>query len=329
VKLTREEFLRLASGAFGALVVAGGKQGRAVYAPTNAPTSTKNPVEHPTMKDHHEEMMKRPIPVSGELMPIIGLGTWQTFDVTLNAGNRARLGEVIRLLIDGGGKMIDSSPMYGRAEAVVGDLVAEMGVRDRLFIATKVWTSGREQGIEQMRRSAELLRVRVIDLMQVHNLVDWRTQLATLRRMKEAGQVRYIGVTHYLPSAFGALADVMTREQIDFVQLPYSIETREAETRLLPLAADRNIAVIVNRPFEGGDLFRRVRRTALPAWAADFGCATWAQFFLKFIVSNPAVTCVIPATDKPEHLADDLKGGYGRLPDASERRRVVDFWRTI
>lgn len=281
------------------------------------------------MDNQQGKMITRPIPISGEPMPVIGLGTWQTFDVTLNATNRARLTEVLRLLVDGGGKMIDSSPMYGRAEAVVGDLVAEMGVRDRLFIATKVWTSGREQGIAQMRRSAELLRTRVIDLMQVHNLLDWPTQLATLRQMKEAGLVRYIGITHYVPSAFGALADIMTRERIDFVQLPYSIETREAEARLLPLAVERKIAVIVNRPFEGGDLFRRIRKTALPAWAAELGCASWAQFFLKFIVSNPAVTCVIPATDKPEHLADDLKAGYGHLPDAEERRRMVEFWQRI
>lgn len=281
------------------------------------------------MSDEHGKVITRLIPISGEPMPVIGLGTWQTFDVTLNATNRARLTEVLRLLIDGGGEMIDSSPMYGRAEAVVGDLVAAMGVRERLFIATKVWTSGRAQGIEQMRRSAELLRTGVIDLMQVHNLVDWPTQLATMRRMKEAGQLRYIGITHYVPSAFGALADIMTRERIDFVQLPYSIATREAEARLLPLAAERKIGVIVNRPFEGGDLFRRVRKIALPPWAAELGCGSWAQFFLKFIVSNPAVTCVIPATDKPEHLADDLKAGYGCLLDARERRRMVEFWRRI
>lgn len=281
------------------------------------------------MKNPGESMITRPIPGSGEPLPVIGLGTWQTFDVVLNPPTRERLGQVIRLLIEGGGKVIDTSPMYGRAEAVVGDLVAEMGVRERLFLATKVWTSGREEGVEEMRRSSALLRTRVIDLIQIHNLVDWKTQLATLRQMKDAGQVRYIGITHYLPSAFSSLAEIMQREPIDFVQLPYSIETRDAEARLLPLASERKIGVIVNRPFEGSDLFRRVRKTALPPWAADFGCASWAQFFLKFIVSNPAVTCVIPATDKLEHLADDLKAGYGRLPDAAERRRMVKFWQKI
>ncbi len=281
------------------------------------------------MKNPGEAMLTRPIPISGEPLPVIGLGTWQTFDVELDSDTRNRLTEVIRLLLEGGGKMIDSSPMYGRAEAVVGDLLVGMHARNRVFLATKVWTSGREQGTEQMRRSAELLRTRVIDLMQVHNLVDWRTQLATLRRMKEAGQVRYVGITHYTPSAFDALADVMQREQIDFVQLPYSIETREAETRLLPLAAERKIGVIVNRPFEGGDLFRRARKVALPPSAAEFGCASWAQFFLKFIVSHPAVTCVIPATAEPAHLADDLKAGYGRLPDAAARRRMAAFWESV
>lgn len=321
MRLTRGEFLRLAGGALGALMLGGGA--------TRLEAQNACASEVVPMKDSGEAMITRPIPVSGEPLPVLGLGTWQTFDVKLDPGTRKSLTEVIRLLLDGGGKVIDSSPMYGRAEAVVGDLLAAMHARERIFLATKVWTSGREEGIAQMRRSTELLRTRAIDLMQVHNLVDWRTQLATLRRMKEAGQVRYIGITHYTPSAFGALADVMAREQIDFVQLPYSIETREAETRLLPLAAERRIGVIVNRPFEGGDLFRRARKRALPPWTADFGCGSWAQFFLKFILSHPDVTCVIPATAEPAHLADDLKAGYGRLPDAAERRRMAEFWRSV
>jgi diketogulonate reductase-like aldo/keto reductase len=325
VRLTRAQFLRVAAAALGALMLGGG--GRTAGAPASEAVP-KNPEVRP-MKNPGEAMITRPIPISGEALPVIGLGTWQTFDVALDPATRARLTEVIRLLLEGGGKVIDSSPMYGRAEAVVGDLLAGMHARDRVFLATKVWTSGREQGAEQMRRSAELLKTRVIDLMQVHNLVDWRVQLATLRRMKEAGQVRYIGITHYTPSAFGTLADLMEREQIDFVQLPYSIETREAEARLLPLAAERRVGVIVNRPFEGGDLFRRVRNIALPLWAAEFGCSRWAQFFLKFIVSHPAVTCVIPATAEPAHLADDLKAGYGRLPDAAERRRMARFWESV
>ncbi|MGH7914240.1 MAG: aldo/keto reductase [Candidatus Binataceae bacterium] len=274
-------------------------------------------------------MISRAIPKSGEMLPVIGLGTWQTFDVD-DAGYETaalvNLSAVLRLLFDGGGKVIDSSPMYGRAETVVGELLAKMHARDRAFLATKVWTSGRAEGIAQMRRSAELLKARVIDLMQVHNLLDWRTQLATLWAMREAGQVRYIGITHYTASAFGDLARIIEREEIDFVQLPYSIDMRDAEKRLLPLAAERRVAVMVNRPFGGGGLFGRVRGKTLPPWAAELGCASWAQFFLKYIVSHPAVTCVIPATADPAHLSDDLKAGYGRMPDAAERRRLAEFW---
>lgn len=271
-------------------------------------------------------MITRPIPKSGELLPVIGLGTWQTFDVGNDAAALENLGAVLQMLFDGGGKVIDSSPMYGRAEAVVGYLLEKMHARERAFLATKVWTSGRAEGTAQMRRSAELLKTRVIDLMQIHNLVDWRTQLATLGWMKEARQVRYIGITHYTPSAFGDLAGIIEREEIDFVQLPYSIDLRDAEKRMLPLAADRRVAVMVNRPFGGGGLFRRVRGKTLPSWAAELGCASWAQFFLKYIVSHPAVTCVIPATAELTHLSDDLKAGYGRMPDIAERRRMAEFW---
>lgn len=282
------------------------------------------------MQNSNSRMISRPIPKSGEMLPVIGLGTWQTFDVGNDAAALERLTAVLRLLFDGGGKAIDSSPMYGRAEAVVGKLLAKMHDkmhdRDRAFLATKVWTSGREAGIAQMRRSAELLKTRVIDLMQIHNLVDWRTQLATLRSMKEAGQVRYIGITHYVPSAFGDLAAIIEREEIDFVQLPYSIDVRDAEKRLLPLAAECRVAVMVNRLFGGGGLFRNVRGKALPPWAAEVGCASWAQFFLKYIVAHPAVTCVIPATAEPAHMSDDLKAGYGPIPDAAARRRMAEFW---
>jgi len=278
------------------------------------------------MEKSDSRMILRPIPKTGEPLPVIGLGTWQTFDVDNDAAALDNLGAVLRMLFDGGGRVIDSSPMYGRAEAVVGDLLAKMDARQRAFLATKVWTSGREEGIAQMRRSAELLKTRVIDLMQIHNLVDWRTQLATLRKMKEAGQIRYVGITHYTPSAFGDLASIIEREEIDFVQLPYSIDLRDAEKRMLPLAAERRVAVMVNRPFGGGGLFRRVRGKALPPWAAELGCASWAQFFLKYIVAHPAVTCVIPATAEPAHLTDDLKAGYAPMPDETARRRMAEFW---
>jgi diketogulonate reductase-like aldo/keto reductase len=234
------------------------------------------------------------------------------------------------MLTAAGGRMIDTSPMYGRAEAVTGDLVAEAGLRSRVFLATKVWTSGREQGIAQMRRSAELLQRPVLDLIQIHNLLDWRTHLATLRRMKAEGQVRYIGITHYTAGSLSELARILETEKgIDFVQCGYSLESRDAETRLLPVAAERGVAVIVNQPFETGGMFRRVRGRPLPDWAAEFDCASWPQLFLKYLIADPAVTCVIPATAKPEHVEDNLKSGFGRLPDAAQRERIRRFWEML
>jgi diketogulonate reductase-like aldo/keto reductase len=268
-------------------------------------------------------ILTRSIPSTGEAMPVIGLGTWQVFDVGADQAARQPLREVLQLLLDGGGKMIDTSPMYGRAEAVTGDLLAEIGSRQRAFLATKVWTTGRERGIAQMRRSAELLRATVIDLMQIHNLVDWRTHLPTLRRMKEEGRIRYIGITHYTPGAFDALAQVIEGERdIDFVQLCYSIATSEAEERLLPLAEGRGVAVLVDRPFEEGALLRRLRQRPLPGLAAELGCRNWPQFLLKYVLGHPAVTCVIPATANPDHMADNLAAGTGSVPDAALRHRM-------
>jgi diketogulonate reductase-like aldo/keto reductase len=282
---------------------------------------------NPSLLRMDEIMIKRPIPRTGEALPVIGLGTWQTFDVGGEVKARAPLRQVLRHLLDAGGRVIDSSPRYGRAEEVTGDLVREIGARGKTFLATKVWTSGREQGIAQMRRSAELFRAEVIDLMQIHNLVDWRTHLATLRRMKEAGRIRYIGITHYTPSAFAALAQVIEAEgDIDFVQLCYSIATPQAEERLLPLAEARGVAVLVNRPFEEGALLRRIRQRPLPALAAELGCRNWAQFLLKYVLGHPAVTCVIPATASPEHMADNLAARTGSLPDAALRRRMRALW---
>jgi diketogulonate reductase-like aldo/keto reductase len=220
--------------------------------------------------------------------------------------------------------------MYGRAEGATGDLVAAAGLRPRVFLATKVWTGGRDSGIAQMRRSAELLRSPVLDLIQIHNLLDWRTHLATLRRMKEQGRVRYIGITHYTTGSLPELARILATEPgIDFVQCSYSLETRDAETRLLPVAAEHEVAVIVNQPFETGSMFRRVRGRPLPDWAAEFDCASWAQLFLKYVIADPAVTCTIPATAKPDHMADNLKAGFGRLPDAAARERIRRFWETL
>lgn len=277
-----------------------------------------------------ETMMTRAIPSSGEALPAIGLGTWQVFDVGPGDPARRKLAEVLRTLTDAGGRMIDTSPMYGRAEGATGDLVAALGLRPRVFLATKVWTSGREAGIAQMRRSAELLRSPVLDLIQIHNLLDWRTHLATLRRMKAEGQVRYIGITHYTTGSLPELARILETEPgVDFVQCGYSLESRGAERRLLPVAAERGVAVIVNQPFETGGMFRRVRGRPLPDWAAEFDCASWAQLFLKYPIADPAVTCVIPATAKPEHMADNIKAGFGRLPDAAQRERVRRFWENL
>jgi len=236
------------------------------------------------------------------------------------------LREVLRSFLGAGGRIIDSSPMYGRAEAVTGDLLAELAARPRAFLATKVWTTGRERGIEQMRRSAQLLRADVIDLMQIHNLVDWRTHLATVRRMKEEGRIRYIGITHYTTGALPELARILTSEPgIDFVQLGYSLATRAAETEILQIAA-QSVAVIASQPLERGDMFRRLRGRALPDWAEELDCTSWAQLFLKYILAEPAVTCVIPATGNPEHIKDDLAAGFGRLPDSRQRQQIRQLW---
>jgi diketogulonate reductase-like aldo/keto reductase len=276
------------------------------------------------------QMITRPIPSTGEQMPVIGLGTWPVFDVGGDDSSRAPLREVVTRLVAGGGRMIDTSPMYGRSEAVVGDIVAGLGLRQQVFLATKVWISGRQQGIDQMARSAALLKSPVIDLMQIHNLVDWRTQLATMRDMKAKGTLRYIGVTHYTTGALSELARILDSEDgIDFVQLGYSLATREPETRLLPVAARRGVAVIVNQPFEQGSLFRQVRGKTLPDWAADFDCASWAQLFLKYLLGDPAVTVVIPATDKPDHMADNLRAGYSRLPDEKQREQIRRYWGSL
>ena len=268
-------------------------------------------------------MLTRPIPSSGETLPIVGLGTYRGFDVSLGGGARERLAGVLEALLRAGGTVIDASPMYGRAEAVAGELLAEAAAREKTFVATKVWTRGRRQGTEQMRRSVTLLRSQVIDLMQVHNLVDWRTHLATLRAWKDEGLVRYLGVTHYTASAFDQLEAVMRAGPLDFVQLNYSLEDRAAEHRLLPLAAERGIAVLVNVPFGGGGLLRRLARQPLPTWADQIGCASWSQVLLKYVLGHPAVTCAIPGTGQPEHMAANALAGEAPLPDQAIRRRMA------
>ena len=269
-------------------------------------------------------MLTRTIPSSGEAVPAVGMGTWQTFDPpSMSAEALAPLEEVLRIFRDAGGRLVDSSPMYGKSEDVTGLLSERIGANRELFIATKVWTSGERAGVRQMEESMRLLRrPQRLELMQVHNLVDWRTHLATLRRWKEAGRVRYIGVTHYQTHAFDELERIVRGERVDFVQLPYSIALRDAERRLLPAAADSGTAVLVNRPFEGGDLFGQVRGKPIPDFVRPFA-ESWAQAFLKFLLAHPAVTCVIPATSKPRNMRDNVGAGAGRLPDERERAQLA------
>lgn len=274
-------------------------------------------------------MLQRRIPSSGESLPAIGLGSYQSFDVGEDRARRAALSEVLRLFSQAGAQVIDSSPMYGSSETVVGDLAAELGLREKLFLATKVWTSGREAGVRQMEESFAKLRSDRIELMQVHNLLDLNTHEPTLRRWKEQGRIRYLGITHYHDGAHGELERLVTTKRYDCVQFNYSLIERAAEQRLLPACAASATAVIINRPFAQAGLFGMVRGKEVPAWASEFDCTSWAQFFLKYILAHPAVTCVIPATSKPQHLADNLGAGLGRLPEAKMRARMVEFIRAI
>ncbi len=265
----------------------------------------------------------RPIPSTGEALPVIGVGTYNTFDTGNVMTAREPLRQVLRDLFAAGGSMIDSSPMYGTAESVTGDVLADIGMRDKAFVATKVWIEGRDRGISQMRDSMKKLRVDVMDLMQVHNLVDWRTQLATVRAWKAEGLIRYDGITHYTPRAFRECERVIVAEKPQFVQIPYSIAVRDAEDRILDVCADSGAAVIVNRPVDGGNLFRAVRGKPLPDWAAEFDCTSWGQFFLKYLLGHPAVTVLIPGTADPAHMRDNIAAGGGRMPDAKARARMA------
>lgn len=276
----------------------------------------------PAARAQSTPILQRAIPSSGEMLPVLGLGTSRTFDVPVEQLH-GDLRQVLQQFFQLGGRLVDTSPMYGHAEDVVGILAEQLQLTPQLFFATKVWTTGQQAGIEQMRTSMERLRTPRIDLMQVHNLVDTETHLQTLREWKAQKRVRYIGVTHYRSDAFDQLAQTMQRHPLDFVQLNYSLLEPEAERTLLPLAAERGIAVLVNRPFARGQLFRKTRGRALPAWAAEFDCASWAQFFLKFVLSHPAVTCAIPATSDPRHLRDNMGAGLGRLPERAQREKML------
>lgn len=270
-------------------------------------------------------MLTRPIPSTGEQIPVIGLGTWQRFDVGNAEVERKPLRDVLQTMGHQGATLIDSSPMYGKSEQVVGDLTTELNIADKFFYATKVWTTGKQNGIEQMNDSMRKMRRATMDLMQIHNLVDWQTHLRTLRQWKDEGKIKYIGITHYQESSHDALEQVIKTEKLDFVQLNYSIRVRNAEKSLLPTAMDRGVSVIVNESLEKGKLFRDVKGKQVPEWAVEQGITTWTQFFLKFIISHQGVTCVIPATASPEHMMDNLQAGVGALPDNALREKMAAF----
>lgn len=275
-----------------------------------------------------EKMLTRPIPVSGEQLPVIGLGTYRVFDIPSNAETLASPKAIVDLLTEKGASLIDSSPMYDRAEGVVGDIIESAGNRDRLFLASKVWTNGKAPGERQMQRSIERMNAGVMDLMQVHNLRDLEVQLRTIRDWQEQGRIRYNGVTHYRADMLGRLEAVMKEHKPQFVQINYSLGERDADKRVLPAARDLGIAVLINRPFVAGRLFRAVTGRALPKWASEFA-ESWGQFFLKFIISHPAVTSVIPATGKIHHMADNLGAGFGPLPAEKTRQRMADYFDSL
>ncbi len=273
-------------------------------------------------------MQTRPVPGTGEALPVIGLGTSRVFDVGSTPEAIESRREVVAALVNAGGSVIDTSPMYNRSERVIGEVLDASGLRESCFLATKVWTDGSDAGERQMRRSAALMNTARIDLMQVHNRRDMDSHWPTILALKESGFIRYNGVTDYRESAHRAMQAIMRRYRPEFVQINYSLGERGAEDELLPLAADLGIAVIVNRPFMAGRLFRAVGDRPLPGWAKDY-VTSWGQFFLKFIVSHPAVTCVIPATSKLKHMVDNAAAGFGPMPNAKTRRRMADFIDTL
>ncbi|GAB3312792.1 aldo/keto reductase [Haliea atlantica] len=276
--------------------------------------------------DPEQGVITRPIPSSGEAIPVIGMGTSQTFDVPRSSEALQQLAAVLEAFFAGGGEVIDSSPMYGEAESRVGDILRELQPRPPVFAATKVWTEGREAGIDQMQASARRMAVERFDLIAVHNLTDWRTQLATLKAWKAEGKVRYIGITTSHGRFHDDLLEIMRREPLDFVQFTYNIANRTAEKALLPLAADRGIATMINRPYQRGELFARAGDKPLPGIARELGCDSWGQFFLKFIVGHPAVTNVIPATSKVHHMRDNMGANRGAVPDARQRQAMLEAW---
>jgi len=270
--------------------------------------------------------IKKAIPASGEKIPVIGMGSWLTFDVGADEAARAVRVNVLQAFFDQGGALIDSSPMYGSAQEVIGHCLRQIQNKSALFAATKVWIYGQWLGIKQMEAARVLWGVPRFDLMQIHNMLDWQSHLETLKAWKAEGRIRYIGITTSHGRRHLDMERALAKEPFDFAQFTYNLADRNVEQRLLPLAAERGIAVIINRPFDGGALFGPVRGKPLPAWAPEFDCTNWAQFFLKYIVSHPAVTCAIPATSQVPHMRENMGAGIGRLPDAETRRRMLAYY---
>jgi aryl-alcohol dehydrogenase-like predicted oxidoreductase len=272
-----------------------------------------------------DSLIRRKIPSTGESLPVIGIGTARRYATVATEADRAPLKEVLRQFVEMGGNVIDTAPSYGTAETVVGDLAAELKIRESLFMATKLGARGRDAGVQQLEQSLKRLRSPMIDLVAVHNLQDAQTQLGTLRQWKQAGRIRYVGITTSFERQHQEFEQTMKAEALDFIQVDYALDNRKADRRILPLAADRGTGVMINLPFGRGRLFTAVQGKSLPPWAGEFDCASWAQFFLKYIVSHPAVTCAVPGTAKVEYLVDNLGAARGRLPDAATRRRMERF----
>ena len=274
--------------------------------------------------DAKNNMARRIIPSTGKLLPVIGLGTSRVFDTNLSEKSLNPRKEIVKALLDHGGSLIDTSPMYGRAEEVTGKIAQDLKINDRLFLATKVWIEGKEAGEIQMNASSKKLNKAVIDLMQIHNLLDWKTHIKTLYEWKEQGKINYIGISHFRSNAFNQIEKIIIKERIDFAQFNYSLEEREAEKRLLPLCREKGVATLINRPFMRGKLFKAVARKKLPSWTYEYNVNTWSQFFLKFILANQAVTTVIPATSNPAHMIDNLIGGIGPIPEVGLQKKMVE-----